>query len=72
MVGCHITRDTFPWNRRTALSSAVEMSHIQRVLGASSSLVARRVEDGSNDAETIPDEAGANPPSCAFFGGSIG
>lgn len=56
MVGCHKIRDTLLWNSKTARSSAAVTSQIQTVLGASSSLVARSTEDGSNDMEAQPDD----------------
>lgn len=55
MVGCHEVFEIFPWNNRTALSSAVVVSHIQMMLGASSCFVARSADDASKSKREQPD-----------------
>jgi hypothetical protein len=45
MLGCHETLETFEWKMMTARSSDATTSQIQSVLGASSSLLTRRVEE---------------------------
>ncbi len=66
--GCH-EKLIMEWKMRTALSSAAEMSHIQIVHGASSSLVASSVEEASNEAIEQPGLASVVLPSEGIPGG---
>lgn len=55
--GCHSTLVMFAWYMSTARSSDVGTSQIQMVLGASSSLDTKRVDEESNRQRLHPDRA---------------
>jgi hypothetical protein len=72
MEGCHRNEDTSEEKISTARSSEAARSQTQRVVGESSTLVARREDEASKEAEEPPVWAGSGVGVLVGGGGAGG